>query len=76
LPHSRSANLISVPIFEVARARQGDSFAQRNPHMNPVATEDSALDTPPRSIWRALRDLAISTIVVTAIALIVGFISA
>ena len=24
--------------------------------MNPVATEDSALDTPPRSIWRALRD--------------------
>ncbi|MDQ0025671.1 hypothetical protein J2X90_003493 [Variovorax paradoxus] len=44
--------------------------------MNPVVTEDSALDTPPRSIWRALRDLAISTIVVTAIALIVGFISA
>ena len=44
--------------------------------MNPVATEDSAFDTPPRSIWRALRDLAISTIVVTAIALIVGFISA
>ena len=44
--------------------------------MNPVATEDSALDTPPHSIWRALRDLAISTIVVTAIVLIVGFISA
>ena len=44
--------------------------------MNPVATEDAALDTPPRSLWHALRDLAISTIVVTAIALVVGFISA
>ena len=44
--------------------------------MNPVATEDSALDTPPRSIWHALRDLAISAIVVGAIALIVSFISA
>ncbi|MCR6476259.1 sulfonate ABC transporter substrate-binding protein [Variovorax sp. ZS18.2.2] len=44
--------------------------------MNPVATEDSALDTPPRSIWHALRDLAISTIVVAAVALIVSFIAA
>ncbi len=44
--------------------------------MNPVATENSALEVPPRSIWRALRDLAISTIVVGAIALIVSFISA
>lgn len=44
--------------------------------MNPVATEDSSLDAPPRSIWRALRDLAISAIVVGAIALIVSFISA
>jgi hypothetical protein len=56
--------------------RRGNSFAQRNPHVNPVATEDSALETPPRSIWHALRDLAISTVVVTAVALIVGFISA
>jgi sulfonate transport system substrate-binding protein len=44
--------------------------------MNPVATEDSVLEVPPRSIWRALSDLAISAIVVTAIALIVSFISA
>ena len=44
--------------------------------MNPVATEDHALDAPPRSIWQALRDLAISTIVVAAVALIVSFISA
>ncbi|MDQ0016566.1 sulfonate transport system substrate-binding protein [Variovorax boronicumulans] len=43
--------------------------------MNPVATEDSAFDAPPRSIWQALRDLAISTVVVAAIALIVSFIS-
>jgi VanZ family protein len=51
-------------------------FAQGIQAMNPVATEDSALDTPPRSIWHALRDLAISTVVVTAVALMVGFISA
>ena len=45
--------------------------------MNPVATEDAALETPsPRSFWRALRDLAISALVVVAIALIVSFISA
>ncbi|RQO54385.1 sulfonate ABC transporter substrate-binding protein [Variovorax sp. KBW07] len=44
--------------------------------MNPVATEDSVLEVPPRSIWRALSDLAISAVVVTAIALIVSFISA
>lgn len=45
--------------------------------MNPVATEDSAPDaSSPRSIWQALRDLAISTIVVAAVALIVSFISA
>ena len=44
--------------------------------MNPVATEDHALDAPPRSSWQALRDRATSTIVVAAIALIVSFISA
>ena len=44
--------------------------------MHPVATEDSVLETPPRSIWHALRDFAVSAIVVTAVALIVGFISA
>jgi sulfonate transport system substrate-binding protein len=44
--------------------------------MNPVATEDSAFEAPPRSIWQALRDLAISTIVVAAVALIVSFSSA
>jgi sulfonate transport system substrate-binding protein len=44
--------------------------------MNPVATEDSALEVPPRSLWHALRDLVISAVVVSAIALIVSFISA
>ncbi|MET3475120.1 sulfonate ABC transporter substrate-binding protein [Variovorax atrisoli] len=44
--------------------------------MNPVATEDSVLEVPPRSFWRGLRDLLISAIVVSAIALIVSFISA
>jgi hypothetical protein len=44
--------------------------------MHPVATEDSVLETPPRSIWHALRDFAVSAIVVSAVALIVGFISA
>lgn len=42
--------------------------------MNPVATEDSILDTPPRSLGRALGDLAVSLIVVAAVALITGFI--
>ncbi|MES2249132.1 MAG: ABC transporter substrate-binding protein [Pseudomonadota bacterium] len=44
--------------------------------MNPVAPEDSVFEVAPRSFWQALRDLAISAIVVTAIALIVSFISA
>ena len=44
--------------------------------MNPVATEDPVLEVPPRSFWRGLRDLLISVIVVSAIALIVSFISA
>ena len=44
--------------------------------MTPVATEDPVLEVPPRSFWRGLRDLLISAIVVSAIALIVSFISA
>ena len=44
--------------------------------MNPVATEDPVLEVPPRSFWRGLRDLLISAIVVSAIALIVSFIAA
>ncbi|MET3494244.1 hypothetical protein [Variovorax boronicumulans] len=44
--------------------------------MNPVATEDAVTDSPPRPLWRALGDLVVSTIVVSAIALIVSFISA
>lgn len=44
--------------------------------MNPVAPEDSVFEVAPCSFWQALRDLAISAIVVTAIALIVSFISA
>ncbi|MFH0131602.1 hypothetical protein [Variovorax sp. EL159] len=44
--------------------------------MTPVATEDSVLDTTPRSLWHALGDLAVSAVVVSAIALIVSFISA
>ena len=44
--------------------------------MNPVATEDPVLEVPPRSFWRGLRDLLISVVVVSAIALIVTFISA
>ncbi|SDX52960.1 hypothetical protein SAMN05518669_105173 [Variovorax sp. YR634] len=44
--------------------------------MTPVATEDSVLVTSPRSLWHALGDLAVSVIVVSAIALIVSFIAA
>jgi sulfonate transport system substrate-binding protein len=44
--------------------------------MNPISTEDLSIDAPPRPLWCALRDLAISVVVVAAIALIVGFISA
>jgi sulfonate transport system substrate-binding protein len=44
--------------------------------MSPVPTEDAApAEAPPPSIWRALADLAISVIVVSALALIVGFIA-
>jgi sulfonate transport system substrate-binding protein len=41
--------------------------------MHPFTTEDISLEAPPRSLWRALRDLAISIAVVGAIALIVAF---
>ena len=44
--------------------------------MNPVSTEDHSLDAPPPKLWRALRDLAVSVVVVGAIALIVGFLTA
>lgn len=44
--------------------------------MHPVSTEDLSLDARPRPLWRALHDLAISVVVVAAIALIVGFITA
>jgi sulfonate transport system substrate-binding protein len=44
--------------------------------MQPVSTEDISIDAPPRPLWRALRDLAVSVVVVAAIALIVGFITA
>ena len=43
--------------------------------MNPVATEDPIFDTPPRSLWHALGDLAISIVVVAAVALIIGFVA-
>ena len=44
--------------------------------MQPVSTEDISIDAPPRPLWRALRDFAVSVVVVAAIALIVGFITA
>ena len=44
--------------------------------MHSADTEDLTLDLPPRPLWRALRDLAISAVVVGAIALIVGFVPA
>lgn len=43
--------------------------------MNPVATEDAVLEVPPRSFLRSLCDLLVSAVVVSAIALIVSFIS-
>jgi hypothetical protein len=44
--------------------------------MHPFTTEDISLEAPPRSLWRALRDLAISVAVVGAIALIATFLGA
>ena len=44
--------------------------------MHPASTEHLPIVAPPRPLRRALRDLAISVVVVAAIALIVGFITA
>jgi sulfonate transport system substrate-binding protein len=44
--------------------------------MHPFTTEDTSLEAQPRSLWRALRDLAISVAVVGAIALIATFLGA
>ena len=44
--------------------------------MLPVPTEDFELDPPVNSIWRALRGLALSALVVCAVALIFGFLAA
>ena len=44
--------------------------------MNPVSTEDLSIEAPQRPLWRALRELAIGVVMVAAIALIVGFITA
>src|SRR4029450_4231895 len=41
--------------------------------MHPVSTEDISLESPPRSLWRSLGDLAISIAMVAAVALIAGF---
>ncbi len=44
--------------------------------MNPIATHDPLFDSPPSSVWRLLGDLAISVIVVAAMALVTAFIVA
>lgn len=44
--------------------------------MLPVPSEDFELDPPGGSIWLALRDLALSAVVVCAVALVVGFLTA
>ena len=41
--------------------------------MHPFTTEDISLEAPPRSLWRALRDLAISVAVVGTVALLATF---
>ena len=43
--------------------------------MHHVATEDFAPNPDPGSIWLALRDLALSLVVVAAIALMVGLLA-
>jgi sulfonate transport system substrate-binding protein len=43
--------------------------------MNPVATEDPVLHEPRQPLSHALRDLAVSLIVVAAVALITGFVA-
>lgn len=44
--------------------------------MPPVTTEDLDLSPPDGAFWKALRNLAISALVVCALALIVGFLAA
>lgn len=44
--------------------------------MLPVTTEDLDLSPPDGAFWKALRNLAISALVVCAVALIVGFLVA
>ena len=43
--------------------------------MHPIRTEDLSFDAPPRPLWRALRDLAASLAVISAVALIAGFLA-
>ncbi|SEA00820.1 hypothetical protein SAMN05444680_101173 [Variovorax sp. YR216] len=53
--------------------RSGDAYARRKKNMPPLTSNTL---TPPRSaLWVAL-DLAISALVVVAVALITGFIAA
>lgn len=44
--------------------------------MHPFTTEDISFEAPPRPLWRALRDLAVSIAVIGAIALIAAFVGA
>lgn len=44
--------------------------------MLPVTTEDIDLSPPDGAFWKALRNLAISALVVCAVALIAGFLVA
>ncbi|MDM0089158.1 MULTISPECIES: sulfonate ABC transporter substrate-binding protein [unclassified Variovorax] len=44
--------------------------------MHPVNPEDFAIDSEPRPLWQSLRDLALSLLVVAAIALITAFLTA
>ena len=44
--------------------------------MLPVPTQDLELDPPGSSKWTTFRDLALSTLIVCAIVLIVGFLTA
>ncbi|MGJ7544211.1 hypothetical protein [Variovorax sp. LT1R16] len=44
--------------------------------MHPVNSEDFAIDSDPRPLWQSLRDLALSLLVVAAIALITAFLTA
>ena len=44
--------------------------------MQPVHTEDFALDAAPRPFWLGLRDLATSVVLVAVIAMIVNLLGA